>query len=84
MLLRCCLMYITIIILIHILCLVYLFPHPDLGQVISNLFDLFFISSFIFSLINYITSLMERHLFFVQFLECLPLISVDNVHEEFD
>ena len=69
MLLRCCVIHITIIILRDILYLVYLCP--CLGQIMLYLCDLFFIFSFIFIVINHITLLKQKHLFFVQFLECL-------------
>ena len=82
MLLRCCLIYTTIIILRHILYLVYLCPCLDLCKFMSYLCDLLFILSLIFSFINHLTSLKQTHLFFVHFLECLVLFLVDNVDEE--
>ena len=47
MLLRYCLMHISIIILRHILYLLYLCPYQDVGLLISHLCDLFFIFLFI-------------------------------------
>ena len=52
MLLRCCLIHISIIILRHFLYLLYLCPCLDLGLFMSYLCDLFFIFIFIFIMIN--------------------------------
>ena len=46
------------------------------------IYDLFFIFSLIFIVINHITSFKQTHLFFVHFLECLLLLLDDNVDEE--
>ena len=71
MLLRCCLIHITIIILRHILCLVCLCPFLGLGLFMSYLCDLLFIFSLIFIVINHITSIKQTYLFFLHFLEYL-------------
>ena len=68
MLLRCCLIYITIITLRRILHLVYLRSCLDLGLFIMYLCDPYIIfSSLTFVVINHITLLKWRHLFFVHF-----------------
>ena len=48
----------------------------------SYLCDLFFMFSLTFIAINYITSLKQTHLIFVQFLEYLLLSLDDNVYEK--
>ena len=73
MLLRCCLIHISIIIARHFLYLIYVCPFLSLGQFMSYLCNLVVIVSLIFSVINHITSLKLTHLFFAQFLECLLL-----------
>ena len=75
MLLRYCLVHITVITLRHILYLIYL--GPWLG-----LCDLFFIVSLSFIAINHITSLNRRNCFFVHSLEHHLLFLDDNVDEE--
>ena len=60
--------------------LVYFFPCPGLGLLVSYLYDLFFIFSFIFILIN-ATSLEQIFLLFVHFLEHLLLFLDDDVDE---
>ena len=82
MLLRCCLRHITIIVLRHILYLAYLSPFLSLGLFMPYLCDLFFNWSLIFIVVNHITSFIQTHLFFVQFLEHLLLLKDDNVDEE--
>ena len=82
MLLRCCLIHITIIILRHILYLFYLCPCLGLGLLISYLCDLFFIFNLIFITIHHINSLKQKHVAFVQFLKYLLLFLNDNVDEE--
>ena len=77
MLLRFCLIHMTIIILRHILYLVYLAPCLGLGLFMWCLCDLFFIFSLIFIAINLITSLKQMH-----FLEYILLFLDDNVDEE--
>ena len=72
----------AIIILRYMLYLVYLCPYLGLGIFMSYLWDLFFIFSLIFIVINRITSFKQTYLFFVHFLECLPLFLDNNVHEE--
>ena len=64
MLLWCCLIQRTIIILRHILHLVYLCPYLGLGLFMSYLCDLFFIFSLNFIVINYITPLKQKHSFY--------------------
>ena len=78
MLLRCCLIHIATIILRHILCLVYLCPWLGLSIFMSYLCDRIFIFSLIFIAINH------TYLFFVHFLEYLPLCLDDNVVEKSD
>ena len=68
MLLRCCLIYISIIILRHMLLLCLCL---SLARFMSYLCDLFFIFSLIFSALDHITSLKQVQLFCVHFLECL-------------
>ena len=53
-----------------------------LGLFISYLCDLFFFFSLIFIAINHVTSLKQKHLLFVYFLEYLVLFLDDNVDEE--
>ena len=55
MLLRCCLIQISVIILRHFLYLLYLCPCLDLGLFMSYICDLFFIVIFIFIMINCIS-----------------------------
>ena len=66
MLLRCCLIPVNIIIMRHILYLVYM--RPFLGLFMSYLWDLFFIFSLNFIVINYITSFKQKYLFLCTFL----------------
>ena len=73
MLRSCFLIHIIIIILRHILCLVF---------ICVLLWDQFFNFSFIFIVINYITSLKQTHLLFVYILEFLLLFFDDNLNEE--
>ena len=79
---RCCLIHITIIILRHILCLVYLCPCLGLGVFMSYLCGLFFKFSLIFTIINHISTFKQRYLLFEHFLECLLLFLDDKVDEE--
>ena len=65
MLLRCCLMHITIIIQKYILYLVYLYPCLDIGLFMLYLWDLHFIFNLICTLINPITLFKQMCLFFV-------------------
>ena len=67
MLLRCCLIHVRIIIVIHFLYLLYLCPCLDLGLFMSYLCDLFFIFIFIFIKINRIVSWIQTYLFFCLF-----------------
>ena len=78
MLLRCCLIHITTIILRYILYLVYLCPCLDLCVPIWYLCDLFFFFSFTFIAINYFTSLKQGHLLFVHFLEYILFFLDDH------
>ena len=82
MLLRCCLIHTTIIMLSHILYLVYLYLCLDLGLFMSYLCDLFYIFSLVFIVINHVTSFKQTYLFFVHFLEYLLLLLDDIVDEE--
>ena len=79
MLLRCCLLHITIIILIHILYLVYICTYLRLVLFILYLCDPFLIFSLIFILINHIISLKQTNLFFAYFLENL-MLGFDSVN----
>ena len=74
MLLRCCLIHITIIIPRHILYLIYLCPCLCLGLSMSCLCDLFYIFSLIFIVINHTGSLKEMYLFFCTFSRMSPII----------
>ena len=78
----CCLIYIAIIILRHIVHLVYLCPCLGLWLVILHLRDLHFIFSLIFVVISHATSLKQTHLLFVYFLEDDSLFLDDNVDVE--
>ena len=84
MLLRCCLIHITIMILRHILYLVYLCPCRGLGLFMLRLCDLcdIFIFSFIFIVTDRITSLKQTHLFRIHFLEYLLLFMDAKADEE--
>ena len=82
MLLRCCLIHITIIILRNKLYLVYLCLCLDLGLFISYLCDLFFIFSLIFIVINHIISFKHTYLFFVHCSEYFLIFLEDNVDKE--
>ena len=48
----------------------------------KSIYDLFFIFSLVFVVINHITPLKQTHLFFVHFSECLLLFLDDNVDEK--
>ena len=65
MLLRCCLINVTVIKLRHILCLGYLCPCRRLGLFMSCLCNLFFIFSLIFNVINHTTSSKQTHYFWI-------------------
>ena len=82
MLLRYCSIYITIIILRHILFLAYLYPYLELVLHMSYLCDLFFFFSLIFVTINHIISFTLTYLFFIFFLEYLVLFLRDNVNKK--
>ena len=82
MLIRYCLIPVTIILLRHILYLVYLCQCLGLSLFLSYPYDLFSIFSLIFIVINPITSLKQTHLFFVHFSEYLLLFLDENVDEE--
>ena len=81
-LLMCCLIHISIIILSHILYLLYLCLCLDLDLFMSCLCDLFFIFIFIFIMINRIIPQIQTHLFVCFFLEYTLLFLDDNVDEE--
>ena len=77
--LMCCLLHETIIILRCISYLVYLCPFVGIG--LLYICDLFFIFSIIFIVINHTTSFKQTYLFYVIFLEYLPLSLDDNENE---
>ena len=81
MLLRCCLLYITIIIRRNILYLAHLFPSPGLVLFMLYLCDPFFIFSLVFIIINYTVWLKQIHLSFCMFLEYLVFVLKDNMAE---
>ena len=64
MLFRCCLVPISIIIMIYFICFLYLCLCLDLGLFMSHLCDLFFFFFSIFIMINRIISWIQTHLFF--------------------
>ena len=76
MLLRCCLIHITSIMLRYNLCLVYVCLCLGLDIFMSYLCDLLFIFSLIFVVIN------QTHMFFAYFSEYLLLFLNDNVDGE--
>ena len=82
MLLQGCLIHMTFILLKHIIYVVYSCQYLGLGLFMPHLFDLFFISSLIFTVINHITSFKQMYLFLIHFLEYLLLFLNDNVDEE--
>ena len=63
MLLRCCLINVSIFILRHFLYFLYLCPYLDLDLFLSHLCDLFFIFVFILTMINHIIPSKQGHLF---------------------
>ena len=79
MLLRCCLIHVTIILLRQILYLVYFCSCLGTGLCISFLCDLLYIFSLIFIGINHTASLKQMQSFFVDFLKYLLLFLNDNV-----
>ena len=81
MLLRCCLIHITIIILRHILYLVYLCPYLVLGLSMWHLCDLFLIFNLISIVINHINPLKQTHLAFVRFLKYFQLFLDDSIRK---
>ena len=74
MLLRCCLIHVSMIILRHVLYLLFSCPCLDLGLFMSYLCDLFFFFIFIFVIINRIISWIQTHLFFFLFIEYVLLL----------
>ena len=64
MLLRCCLIHKSIIILRHFLYLLSLSSYLDLGLFMSYLCDLFFVFIFIFIMINHIILWIQTFMFF--------------------
>ena len=72
MLLRCCLIHVTFIIVRHFLYLLYFCSCLDLGLFMSHLCHLFFI--FIFIMIDHIISRMQTHLCFCLFSRICPVI----------
>ena len=81
MLLRCCLIHISVIILRHFLYLLYLCPCLDLGLFLSYICDLFFIFIFIFIMINCISQEYRDTYSFDYFLRCV-LSFLDDMDEE--
>ena len=79
MLLKCCLIHKSIIILRHFLYLLYLCPYLDLGSFFPYLCDLFFAFIFIFIMINRMNT---DTLAFLLFFRICPIILDDNVDEE--
>ena len=73
MLLRCCLIHLTIVILRHILYLAYLCRCLGLDLFMPYLYDLLFIFSLIFIFINHITSFKKTY-FFLYILKMSPRI----------
>ena len=73
---------ITIIILRQALYLIYLCPCLGLSLFMLYLWDLFFIFSIIFIVIDHITTLRQTHLFFLHFLEYILLFLDNEVDEE--
>ena len=78
-LLRCCLIRISIIILRHFLYLLYLWPCLDLGLFMLYLCDLFVVFIFILIMINRMNT--DTFVFLLMFLEYF-LIFYSNVNEE--
>ena len=75
MLLRCCLIHISIIIVRHILYLLYFCPCLDQGYLfMSYLYHRFFIFIFIFIMIDRIITWMQTHLLFCLFSRICPVI----------
>ena len=72
MLLRCCLIHVSIIILTHFLFSLYLYPCLDLCLFMSYLCDPFFIFIFIFIMINHVISSVQTQLFFCLFFRICP------------
>ena len=82
MLLRCCLIHISIIIVRYCLYVLYLCSFLDLGLIVSYLCDLFFIFVFIFIMINCIALWIQTHLFFCLFFRIWVITLADNFDEE--
>ena len=83
MLLRCCLIYTSIIILRNFLYLLYLCTYMSRSR--SNYIVFmwsFFIFIFFFIMINCIISWIQTHLFFCLHLEYVSLLLDGNVYEE--
>ena len=83
-LLRCCLMYITITIMRHNLYFVHLCPCLGLILFMSYQCDPFFIFGLVFIIINRRVSLKRTHLLFTHFSEYLILVLDDNMDAESD
>ena len=82
MLLRCCLIHTSIIILKHFLYLLFLCPCQDLGLFMAYLCYCFFIFIFIFIVVNRIISRVQTRLFFAYFLEYIQLFFNDSWYKE--
>ena len=81
MLLRCCLIHITIILLRQFLYLLYLCPCLDLGSFMSYLCDLFFIFIFIIIMIIIYSYKYKRTCSFAYFLKYFLIFFDDNEDE---
>ena len=83
MLLRCCLIHISIIIVRHFT-FINFYQCLGLGLFISHLRDLFFIFILSFIMINCIISWIQTHLFFSLFFRIFATILDETVDEERD
>ena len=82
-LLRCCLIHKSIIILTHFLYLLHLCACLELSLFMSYLCDLFFIFIFIFTMINGVISQIQAYMLVCLFLRICPItLLLDNVVEE--
>ena len=73
-LLRCCLIHVSMVMIKHFLCLLHLHPCLDLGLFMSYLCDLFFIFIFIFIMINQMILWMQTQLFCCLLFRICPII----------
>ena len=84
MLLRCCLIHKSIIILRHFLYLLHLCTCLDLGLFMSCQCDLILFFIFILIKINRLILWTQRHLFFCLFFRMCPIVLDDHVDEEYE